>query len=70
MWEQIYAYFNMGAWYMRKTYFDKSIKSFLYSLELLESHKKGSAESAIFKADCLFNISQAYWALGDQKLAI
>lgn len=49
---------------MEKTYYDKSIKSFLYALELLEGHKKGVAESVVFKADCLFNIGLNYWALG------
>lgn len=70
MWEQIYTYFNMGVWYMEKTYYDKSVKSFLYALELLDSHKKGTAESAVFKADCLFNIGIGYWVLGERILAI
>lgn len=33
----------MGVWYTHKTYYDKSIKSFLYAQELLDSHKKGTA---------------------------
>jgi hypothetical protein len=31
----------MGVWYLTKTYYDKSIKSLMYALELLDSHKKG-----------------------------
>lgn len=60
----------MGVWYHRKTYYDKAAKSFLYTLELLESHKKNMAESVIFKADCLYNLSQAYWATNERVLAI
>lgn len=41
VWEQIYAYFNVGVWYLSKTYYDKAIKSFVYALELLDGHKKG-----------------------------
>lgn len=49
---------------MKKTYYDKSVKSFSYCMELLDSHKRNITESIIFKADCLYNIGQAYWALG------
>lgn len=70
IWEQIYAYFNMGVWYMKKTYYDKSGKAFLYCLQLLDSHKKNVAESVIFRADCLFNIAQSYWLMGDKQQAI
>jgi hypothetical protein len=42
-WEQIYAYFNMGVWYMKKTYFGKSIKAFSYALEILSNYKKNAA---------------------------
>lgn len=70
IWEQIYAYFNMGVWYMKKTYYDKSVKSFNYCLELLDNHKKGATESVIFRADCLYNIAQGHYLLGETAHAI
>lgn len=30
--EQVYAYFNMGNWYLCKTYFHKAVKCFTHSL--------------------------------------
>ena len=38
VWEQIYAYFNLGRWYAGKTYFQKAIKSFIYAAELAAKH--------------------------------
>jgi tetratricopeptide (TPR) repeat protein len=70
LWEQIYAYFNVGVWYMKKTYFDKSVKSFCHCYELLSSHKKNSAEVAVFKANCLYNMALGYWSQGEQISAI
>lgn len=55
---------------MDKTYFDKSVKSFLYALELLDSHKKNISESIVFKADCLYNVAQGYWVQGERGNAI
>jgi len=59
IWEQIYAYFNFGIWYARKTYYKKAVKCFSYALEMIISHKlsKDNTEnSIIFKADVNFNI--------------
>lgn len=39
IWEQIYAYFNMGLWYAGKTYYQKAIKCFVYSSDLAATHK-------------------------------
>lgn len=39
IWEQVYAYFNMGMWYAKKTYNFKALKCFIYSVELIQSHK-------------------------------
>lgn len=62
IWEQIYAYFSIGVWYSHKTYYDKAIRAFMYAMEMLDSHKKNIKESAIFKADCHYNIALGYWA--------
>jgi len=32
IWEQVYAYFNMGNWYLTKTYYYKAINCFNHSL--------------------------------------
>lgn len=60
IWEQIYAYYNMGIWYAHKTYYQKALKCFTYSLELIASHKSSrevSDNSIIFKGDAMFNVS-------------
>lgn len=70
IWEQIYAYFNIAVWYSQKTYYDKSNKAFTYALEMLDSHKKNMKESAIFKADCNYNIALGYYAQRDLVKAL
>jgi hypothetical protein len=38
--EQVYAYFNMGNWYLQKTYHHKAIRCFNTSLDLMNTHQK------------------------------
>jgi len=40
LWEQIGAYFNMGNWYLQKTYHHKAIRAYNHSLDLLNTHHK------------------------------
>ena len=70
IWEQIYAYFNIGVWYSHKTYYEKSIKSFMYALELINSHKKDVSDTILFRGDCHFNIALSLWVCGDKIKAV
>ena len=70
IWEAIYAYFNIGVWYTKRTYYEKSIKAFIYCREMLDSHKKNNKEAIVFKGDVLFNLAIGYWMTGEHGLAV
>lgn len=72
IWEQAYAYFNMGLWYARKTYYLKALKCFNYAFELVLSNKssrEASDNATIFKGDAVFNISLCLYSTGDRDKA-
>lgn len=72
IWEQGYAYFNMGLWYARKTYYQKALKCFTYAYELIlarKPSKEAADNAAAFKGDALYNIALCRYSLNETEKA-
>ena len=72
IWEQGYAYFHMGLWYAKKTYYQKALKCFTYAYELILAHKssrEAADNAAVFKGDALYNISLCRYSLNEHEKA-
>ena len=68
-WEQIYAYFNMGVWYVEKTYYQKAIKCFNYAVQQATKNNINSS-SGFLVADATYNIAVCQYSLKESATAI
>lgn len=69
IWEQIYAYFNMGGWYAGKTYYQKAIKCYSYASELASNHNINDSAGLLI-ADATYNIALCFYSLKEHNKAI